>query len=677
MTNREDGIPRMKALRFLVVAMLALAPACAASNGPAGSTSDVTGAGSGANAASGTTTSRTIGATTSGAGTGSSAGSSGLSAGAGTGGSGTSGGTSGNPGTTGAPSVVFAIDMHGGPNRQYHAPSAPTAVSPYVYGFNTFGMMTQNPHTRWGILRNGGNGTTDWNWTNDYSNSAADYCFNQEGDGQIAGDLLVTSASADGIPAAQDAGIAYIATVPNVDFVAGPVSNNPYDQNGAEGQYACGPCPGTLPACAPSYASGNDSNTCGFALACDQTTCAANTNFVPNAPRKGAAFCTCAGSGCSGCQIDGDGGVFQDELVNYLKLNYGAAGGLFFMLDNEPNYWVSTHPEVWASSGTLSCQTGKVTFDDIVSRNIAYASAIKSVWPGTKVFGPVVAQDGIFYAGDYADLHLPTPFLDYYLGQMADAGVASGVPLLDSFDIHFYTVASSGSDCLQMPRSFWDPDLGRQYTESQLWDIYNGYDQDADGFFQAWYPPRVIPRVLGAIDAAYAGSGLVAPGFSISEYNFGCETAIEGGVAEADGLGVFGREGLFASTVWALQSLSGSYLPPAFDLYRNYDGAGATVGDLAVSATTSDPLNTSVYAFAHSANAQLELVAINKSSTATTIGASITNAASFTTATAYNLVDGNPAVVPAGVSPSFACSGGTCSLGYTLPGTSATTIVLR
>ena len=362
--------------------------------------------------------------------------------------------------------------MEGGPNRQYHPPAAPTPISPYVYGFNAFGMMTQKPHTRWGILRNGGDGTTDWNWTNDWSNSAADYCFNQEGDGLIAGKLITTSASADGIPAAQDAGIAYIATVPNVDFVAGPVQNNPYDQNGGQGQYACGPCPGTLPGCAPSYATGNDSNTCNFPLACDQTACAANIDFVPNAPRKGSAFCTCAGSGCGGCQVDGDGGVFQDELVNYLKLNYGAAGGLFFMLDNEPNYWVSTHPEVWPSSGTLSCQTGTVTFDEVVSRNIAYASAIKSVWPETKVFGPVVAQDGVFYAGDYSDSHLPTPFLDYYLGQMADAGVAAGTALLDSFDIHFYTVASNGPDCLQMPRSFWDLDLGKQYSESQLWNIW-------------------------------------------------------------------------------------------------------------------------------------------------------------------------------------------------------------
>ena len=177
------------------------------------------------------------------------------------------------------------------------------------------------------------------------------------------------------------------------------------------------------------------------------------------------------------------------------------------------------------------------------------------------------------------------------------------MPLLDSFDIHFYTQGQNAADCLAMPRMFWDPNLGQQYTASQLWDIYNGYYPDGQGFFTDWYPPQVIPRVLTAHRHRLRPPASRSPGFSISEYNFGCETTIAGGVAEADGLGIFGREGLYASTVWPLQSLTGNYLPPAFDLYRNYDGNGSTVGDLAAAATTSDAVNTSVYAFTHTGNA--------------------------------------------------------------------------
>jgi mannan endo-1,4-beta-mannosidase len=72
-------------------------------------------------------------------------------------------------------------------------------------------------------------------------------------------------------------------------------------------------------------------------------------------------------------------------------------------------------------------------------------------------------------------------------------------------------------------------------------------------------------------------------------------------VAEADLLGVLGREGVYAATAWPLQGrTTGNFLIAAFDLYRSYDGNGAIVGDLAVQANTTDNKNTSVYAFAHS-----------------------------------------------------------------------------
>ena len=58
-------------------------------------------------------------------------------------------------------------------------------------------------------------GATDWNWTNDFSNSDVDYCYNQHGSNTVVGGLITTNSTQDGIPAAQAAGTAYIATVPN------------------------------------------------------------------------------------------------------------------------------------------------------------------------------------------------------------------------------------------------------------------------------------------------------------------------------------------------------------------------------------------------------------------------------------------------------------------------------
>jgi hypothetical protein len=378
------------------------------------------------------------------------------------------------------------------------------------------------------------------------------------------------------------------------------------------------------------------------------------------------------------------GAVYEDEFVNYMKATYGSGGApIFFSLDNEPNYWGSTHPELWPHTGTPGCGTdGTVTFDDIVSRNTTFASAIKGAWSTAKVFGPVVAQDGIVYAHNYSDPNLPTTFSDYYLSKMAAASVTAGKPLLDAFDVHYYTSNGSTSQCMQVPRMFWDPNF-KDFSASATDSIDFGWSGQNNYFDTSLYPRQMIPRLLGKISAAYSGKSTAAPGLSFSEYNAGCETSIEGGVAEADLLGIFGREGVYAATSWPLKTVTSNgaltnYLVAAYDLYRNYDGSGATVGDTAAYAQTSDVGNTSVYAFAHSGNsAQVELVAVNKKSSALSVTIRIASAPSLTTATLYDLVSSKAGVVAVSTHPSVSCSGGSCSLTVSLPATSATTIVLR
>ena len=189
----------------------------------------------------------------------------------------------------------------------------------------------------------------------------------------------------------------------------------------------------------------------------------------------------------------------------------------------------------------------------------------------------------------------------------------------------------------------------------------------------------MIPRLQKKISAAYPAGGVAAPGLAFSEYNPGCETTIGGGVAEADLLGVFGREGTYAATAWPLQSITSNFLVAAFDLYRNYDGNGAIVGDLAVQANTTDAQTTSVYAFAHSdGSAGIELVAINKKASVQSVTVQIASAASLTGATLYQLAGKTAAVAKvSGTAPTPSCAAGTCTLAYSMPAMSATTIVLR
>jgi mannan endo-1,4-beta-mannosidase len=260
---------------------------------------------------------------------------------------------------------------------------------------------------------------------------------------------------------------------------------------------------------------------------------------------------------------------------------------------------------------------------------------------------------------------------------MASSSASAGVSLLDVLDVHYYTDGSANpQQCMQNPRMFWDP----QYTDLSpttvdsidfRWPGYNDY------FDTAWYPRAVVPRLLQKIAIAYSSS---APALAFSEYNSGCETSIAGGIAEADDLGIFGREGVFAAAAMPSAPVAGNYLVAAYDLYRNYDGNGTTVGDTAVSATTSDVGSTSVYAFVHSSDrSQLEVVAINKTVSSASAAIVIGDAPSFGKATAYQLVDGSPAVAPvSGPAIAFKCADDkSCSLTYKMPPKSATTIVFR
>jgi hypothetical protein len=565
--------------------------------------------------------------------------------------------------------VTFTIDLAKGPARQFQPSAAPQKVSPYVYGINGFGNYVKQA-TRWGLIREGGDAYTAWNWASNYGNSGADYCFWQgkEGSANVAGAILE---GGDSLPNAQAKGEAYVVTVPILEHVAGEVSNNTGINN---------LCPQTASNCNGGTTSSVAVNSGNLDFVSSNATSAA---FVANnATKPGGVYCTCPGPACgTGCSVAQTGAVYADELANYLHVNYGAAGKppIFLMLDNEPNYWGSTHPELWPFTGTLPCETATVTFDDIVTRNKAFAAGVKAAWPEAKVVGPVVAQDGVIYAHNYTDTHLPTELADYYLQQMAAASTAAGKPLLDVFDVHYYNSNSSDpSQCVQSPRMFWDP--GYTSLSAAATDAVDfGWSGLNDYFDTKWYPRQMIPRLLGKIATAYPAGGTAAPGLSFSEYNSGCETVIAGGVAEADNLGIFGREGVFAATAWPLQgSATTNYLVAAFDAYRSYDGAGATVGDTAVSATTSDVGGTSVYAFAHSDDpSAVDVVVLNKLSASTTVSIAIESAPALAKVSAYNLVDGKPAVVAVAAAPTISCGGTTCALAYTMPAMSVTTLAIK
>ena len=83
-----------------------------------------------------------------------------------------------------------------------------------------------------------------------------------------------------------------------------------------------------------------------------------------------------------------------------------------------------------------------------------------------------------------------------------------------------------------------------------------------------------------------------------------------------------------------------------------------------------------MYAFTDSVDpTALDLVVLNKTSAALTAAIRVNDAQTFGHATAYQLVDGQAAVVPVSAAAPVTCAAGVCTLTYTMPPTSATTLV--
>ena len=273
----------------------------------------------------------------------------------------------------------------------------------------------------------------------------------------------------------------------------------------------------------------------------------------------------------------------------------------------------------------------KPTYAEIIQKSTDYAKAIKAVEPKAKIFGPVnYGWQGYVRLQDAPDAR-GRDFQEVYLAAMRDAEKSAGKRLLDVFDIHWYPEASGGGKRIvtpdsspaliearmQAPRSLWDP----TYTETS-WITRSSTHG----------PIALLPRMQKKIDANYPGTLL-----AMTEYNYGGGGHISGAIAEADVLGIFGRENVFAAAEWPM-ARDESFIAGGLKMFRNYDGNNAAFGDTSVSASTSDVASTSIYASLDSTNKKrMVLVAINKTAEPVTAAIAIEHGGPVKSAKVFQL----------------------------------------
>ncbi|HYW86846.1 MAG TPA: glycoside hydrolase family 44 protein [Chloroflexota bacterium] len=438
-------------------------------------------------------------------------------------------------------------------------------ISPLIYGL-AHAETEQLAALGARLNRWGGNPNTRYNWVNGAWNAARDWEFRNYGDDAasppgFASDRFVSDN--------QSVGVETVLTVPAMGWLA----RNADKQVQSVDVPADGGPPLSLDVDAMAGYDPADNR---------------KHTSVPSYARKNAPF------------VDlperGDGPVYQDESIHHLVQRFGSAdqGGVrYYVVDNEPDLWSSTHTDV---------HPVRMSYDQMLATFVEYATAIKSVDPGANVVGPALSGwTSCFYSArdrgtdnyrTHADrqAHADMPFLPWWLDQVRRHDERIGYRTLDVLDVHYYPQAANVFSAADDPES---RGLRMRSTRS-LWD--------PTYIDESWINDKVrlIPRLREWIDQYYPGTRL-----AIGEWNWGGEQSTSGGLAVADVLGIFGREGVDLASYWTVPPPD-SPAALAFALYRHF-------GDRAVAASVDASADyVTAYASRDSATGDVAAIAINK-----------------------------------------------------------------
>jgi len=476
-----------------------------------------------------------------------------------------------------------------GPALSVDAAADRHPISPYVYGMN-FCDEELADELGLPVRRRGGNSTTRYNWQLDMRNTGLDWYFENVPYSNPNPELLPDGSSAD-LFVEQDRGTGTktLLTIPLIGWTPKRrLAGHPFDCGFKESVY------GAQDSVDPWDTDCGNGEQGGVPITTNDptdTSVAITTTFVIS-------------------------------WVNHLTGKYGTAadgGVMFYNLDNEPMLWNDTHRDV---------HPDPVDYDEMRDRTYEYGAAIKAADPSAQTLGPVVwgwcaylysAADGCFPGSDRAS-HGNMDFTPWYLQQMAAYEGTYGLRILDYLDLHSYPNvngvfsenegnASVQALRLRSTRRFWDP----TYVD------------------EGWVgqPVYLIPRMQQWITDNYPGTKT-----AITEYNWGALGYMNGALAQADLLGIFGREGLDLATLWDPPDADqpGAY---AFRMYLNYDGLGSGFGETSVHAASTDQGKVAIYAARRSSDAALTLMVINKTGGPLTSTVTLANVAPVASAQVY------------------------------------------
>ena len=512
-------------------------------------------------------------------------------------------------------------------------PASTHTISKWIYGINFYNGAANPPVT---LDRAGGNRWTAYNWENNYSNAGNDFG-PYHNDTFLSASTIPAEAVRTFITSDRSVGLASLITVQLQGLVSADANGN--------------------------VSVVNPPDMTRFKTVVDKKSTVSSVAFTQNPPTS-------------------DANVYMDEFLWAIDQKFsgqgifssGAAMPTFVSLDNEPELWKSTHLEIQGSM--------PVTSDAYINKTKVLAKALKDQFPGVIIFGPAHYGFGGIYSWQNELSATPSGtnwFTDKYLQAMSTESAIYGKPLVDVYDFHWYPEVYDGAgerivnmsettlndqqiqQIVQAPRDFWDP-TWHDPTNNNPW-IYQSLGST---------PIKLIPRLQAKINTEFPGM----KGIAITEYEGGGWNHIAGTLAQADMLGIFGVQNIFAASLWPPNGTY-DYAMAGFRAFRGFDGMTANFGDVSVQADSSDVSKVATYVSKDSGNAnRVVIVAINRSTVAQVTA--INGIALSGTAYLYQIT----AASALGQSPVRPMSIGTqavsgSSMTVTLPALSVTTIDVR
>ncbi len=502
------------------------------------------------------------------------------------------------------------------------------AISPLIYGAS-YANPEQAKLLNLPVNRSGGNATTRYNWKLNATSSGSDWFFlsHPEGDATPGGSVDAW------IKGNRSVGAKCLVTVPLIGWAAKLGPNREQLWSFSVAKYG------------PQQKTEQYNHDMGNGLKPDGKPITGNDPNDANLP------------------VDVD---FERGWVEHLVKTFGTAarGGVnYYLLDNEPALWCETHRDVFPVG---------MKMDDLFARERKAAEMVKSVDPTALVAGPEEwGWVGYLYSGYDSQwagkngwdkpkpdrtAHNNMDIAPWLLKQFAQAERQTGKRLLDVFTLHFYPQEQGvgGNDASEAT------DLLRNRSTRTLWDP-NYKDE-------SWINDKVrlIPRMKEWVKTYYPGTKI-----GVTEYNWGAEENINGAVAQADVLGIFGREGVDLATRWTCPAADTPTFK-AMQMYRNYDGENGTFGSTSVRCEAPDPDTLSAFASQDGKAGAVKVMLINKRlHEAAPVTVALDHVGARQTAALYQLTSTNRIVHL----PDVPVQGASVSL--TLPAQSVTLLVLE